>query len=92
MGLAVAFDPTVPAWLAGAWAWTGGPRSIPVSGFPRPVLRYRMVNRLVDAMSPYLLQHADNPVDWSPEAFEEARKQDVPVLLGVGYASCHWCQ
>ncbi|WGP12342.1 thioredoxin domain-containing protein [Streptomyces sp. SH5] len=53
-----------------------------------------MVNRLADAMSPYLLQHADNPVDWwpwSPEAFEEARKRDVPVLLSVGYASCHWC-
>ncbi|MDF6064381.1 MULTISPECIES: thioredoxin domain-containing protein [Streptomyces] len=53
-----------------------------------------MVNRLADAMSPYLLQHADNPVDWwqwSPEAFEEARRRNVPVLLSVGYASCHWC-
>ncbi|MHA4818640.1 thioredoxin domain-containing protein [Streptomyces aculeolatus] len=52
------------------------------------------MNRLVDAQSPYLLQHADNPVDWwpwSPEAFEEARRRDVPVLLSVGYASCHWC-
>lgn len=54
----------------------------------------RMVNRLADAMSPYLLQHADNPVDWwpwSPEAFEEARRRNVPVLLSVGYAACHWC-
>ncbi|WP_406153860.1 thioredoxin domain-containing protein [Streptomyces sp. NBC_01023] len=53
-----------------------------------------MVNRLADAMSPYLLQHADNPVDWwpwSPEAFEEARRRNVPVLLSVGYAACHWC-
>ncbi|RCG20509.1 thioredoxin domain-containing protein [Streptomyces diacarni] len=53
-----------------------------------------MVNRLADAMSPYLLQHADNPVDWwpwTPEAFEEARRRDVPVLLSVGYAACHWC-
>ncbi|MEE1777948.1 thioredoxin domain-containing protein [[Kitasatospora] papulosa] len=53
-----------------------------------------MVNRLADASSPYLLQHADNPVDWwqwSPEAFEEARRRNVPVLLSVGYASCHWC-
>nr|WP_202498069.1 thioredoxin domain-containing protein [Streptomyces sp. SID5469] len=44
--------------------------------------------------SPYLLQHADNPVDWwpwSPEAFEEARKRGVPLLLSVGYSSCHWC-
>ena len=53
-----------------------------------------MANRLADATSPYLLQHADNPVDWwewSPEAFEEARARDVPVLLSVGYAACHWC-
>ena len=53
-----------------------------------------MANRLRDATSPYLLQHADNPVDWwewSSEAFEEARRRDVPVLLSVGYAACHWC-
>ncbi|MBH1935527.1 thioredoxin domain-containing protein [Streptomyces sp. AV19] len=53
-----------------------------------------MPNRLAHETSPYLLQHADNPVDWwpwSPEAFEEARRRDVPVLLSVGYASCHWC-
>ncbi|MER7806569.1 thioredoxin domain-containing protein [Streptomyces sp900116325] len=53
-----------------------------------------MPNRLAHETSPYLLQHADNPVDWrpwSPEAFEEARSRNVPVLLSVGYASCHWC-
>jgi uncharacterized protein len=53
-----------------------------------------MSNRLAAATSPYLLQHADNPVDWwewGPEAFEEARRRDVPVLLSVGYAACHWC-
>ncbi|ANZ36347.1 N-acylglucosamine 2-epimerase [Lentzea guizhouensis] len=53
-----------------------------------------MTNRLADATSPYLLQHADNPVDWwpwCPEAFEEARRRNVPVLLSVGYAACHWC-
>ncbi|SEN56111.1 hypothetical protein SAMN05216267_1006261 [Actinacidiphila rubida] len=52
------------------------------------------MNRLGDATSPYLLQHADNPVDWWPwgeEAFAEARKRGVPVLLSVGYSSCHWC-
>ncbi|MFE6763080.1 thioredoxin domain-containing protein [Streptomyces sp. NPDC057689] len=52
------------------------------------------MNRLAGVTSPYLLQHADNPVDWwpwSPEAFEEARRRDVPVLLSVGYSSCHWC-
>jgi uncharacterized protein YyaL (SSP411 family) len=53
-----------------------------------------MANRLKDATSPYLLQHADNPVDWWPwctDAFAEARERDVPVLLSVGYAACHWC-
>jgi uncharacterized protein YyaL (SSP411 family) len=53
-----------------------------------------VVNRLAAATSPYLLQHRDNPVDWwewSPEAFADARGRDVPVLLSVGYAACHWC-
>jgi len=53
-----------------------------------------MANRLKSATSPYLLQHADNPVDWWPwseEAFAEARRRDVPVMLSVGYAACHWC-
>ena len=53
-----------------------------------------MANRLKDATSPYLLQHAENPVDWWPwsdEAFAEAKRRDVPVLLSVGYAACHWC-
>jgi uncharacterized protein YyaL (SSP411 family) len=52
------------------------------------------MNRLAGVTSPYLLQHADNPVDWwpwGPEAFEEAKRRDVPVLLSVGYAACHWC-
>lgn len=52
------------------------------------------MNRLAHETSPYLLQHADNPVDWWPwsaEAFDEARKRNVPVLLSVGYSSCHWC-
>jgi uncharacterized protein YyaL (SSP411 family) len=53
-----------------------------------------MSNRLAAATSPYLLQHADNPVDWwewSPEAFAEAEHRGVPILLSVGYAACHWC-
>ncbi len=52
------------------------------------------MNRLAAATSPYLLQHKDNPVhwwEWSDEAFEQARSRDVPVLLSVGYAACHWC-
>ncbi|WP_019629466.1 thioredoxin domain-containing protein [Actinomadura atramentaria] len=53
-----------------------------------------MGNRLKDATSPYLLQHAGNPVEWwewGAEALAEARRRDVPVLLSVGYAACHWC-
>src|SRR5689334_22703810 len=64
-------------------------------GFPDPIGKAcPMANRLKDATSPYLLQHADNPVDWwewEPAAFEEARRRDVPVLLSIGYAACHWC-
>jgi uncharacterized protein YyaL (SSP411 family) len=51
-------------------------------------------NRLAGETSPYLLQHADNPVDWypwGPEALERARAEDRPILLSVGYAACHWC-
>ena len=51
-------------------------------------------NRLEGSTSPYLLQHADNPVSWFPwggDAFDEARARDVPVFLSVGYAACHWC-
>ena len=53
-----------------------------------------MANRLAASTSPYLLQHQDNPVDWrewGPEAFEEAERRGLPVLLSVGYAACHWC-
>ena len=70
---------------------------------PRRDLRYAdlalrddgVVNRLGAATSPYLLQHKDNPVDWwewGEAAFAKARERDVPVLLSVGYAACHWCQ
>jgi len=51
-------------------------------------------NRLKWEKSPYLLQHADNPVDWypwGPEAFEKARKEDKPIFLSIGYSTCHWC-
>ncbi|HLA64052.1 MAG TPA: thioredoxin domain-containing protein [Rhodothermales bacterium] len=53
-----------------------------------------MPNRLADAKSPYLRQHAENPVDWWPwgdDAFAEAQRRDVPVFLSIGYATCHWC-
>ena len=51
-------------------------------------------NRLANQKSPYLLQHAHNPVDWypwGPEAFEKARREDKPIFLSVGYSTCHWC-
>ncbi len=53
-----------------------------------------MPNRLQNAASPYLRQHADNPVDWYPwgaEALEKARREDKPIFLSIGYAACHWC-
>ena len=53
-----------------------------------------MPNRLAQETSPYLQQHADNPVDWFPwgeEALRLAREQDKPILLSVGYSACHWC-
>ena len=53
-----------------------------------------MANRLAQSQSPYLRQHADNPVDWwewGPEALAEAKARDLPILLSVGYAACHWC-
>ena len=53
-----------------------------------------MSNRLANEKSPYLRQHADNPVDWypwGPEAFEKARREDRPVFLSIGYSTCHWC-
>lgn len=54
----------------------------------------RHSNRLIREKSPYLLQHADNPVDWYPwgeEAFERARREEKPIFLSIGYSTCHWC-
>ena len=51
-------------------------------------------NALINETSPYLLQHAHNPVDWYPwgeEALEKARKEEKPILLSIGYSACHWC-
>ncbi|HEX7587999.1 MAG TPA: thioredoxin domain-containing protein, partial [Anaerolineae bacterium] len=53
-----------------------------------------MPNRLIDETSPYLLQHAHNPVDWypwGPEALQKAKAEDKPIFLSIGYAACHWC-
>ena len=53
-----------------------------------------MANRLINEQSPYLLQHANNPVNWYPwgdEAFNKAREEHKPVIVSIGYAACHWC-
>ena len=53
-----------------------------------------MANKLAMETSPYLLQHAENPVDWFPwgeDAFEKAVLEKKPILLSVGYSTCHWC-
>ncbi|MHA1298391.1 MAG: thioredoxin domain-containing protein [Candidatus Helarchaeota archaeon] len=55
---------------------------------------YRIPNKLISEKSPYLLQHANNPVNWYPwndEAFEIAQKEDKPIFLSIGYSTCHWC-
>ena len=55
---------------------------------------HEFTNKLIDETSPYLLQHAHNPVDWYPwgdEAFEKAAREDKPVFLSIGYSTCHWC-
>ena len=67
----------------------------PVSDFVRRQLEQgKKPNRLIGEKSPYLLQHAFNPVDWYPwgkEAFDKARRENKPIFLSVGYATCHWC-
>ena len=53
-----------------------------------------MPNRLINETSPYLVQHANNPVDWYPwgeEALQKAREEDKPIFLSIGYSACHWC-
>ena len=68
----------------------GGPFLVHGPRFPYSWL----MNRLANETSPYLLQHAGNPVDWYPwgeEALERARAEDLPILLSVGYSACHWC-
>jgi uncharacterized protein len=62
----------------------------PVTGKPKPM----HTNRLIHEKSPYLLQHAHNPVDWyawGSEAFEKARRENKPIFLSIGYSTCHWC-
>src|SRR5881409_2972489 len=71
--------------------WDGGLRSASMSEVESPP---RHTNRLAGETSPYLLQHAHNPVDWypwGPEALTRAKLLDRPIFLSIGYAACHWC-
>ncbi|GIW41323.1 MAG: hypothetical protein KatS3mg076_1900 [Candidatus Binatia bacterium] len=71
-----------------------GPNYVPRTRHRNPDGSPRYTNRLLLEKSPYLLQHAHNPVNWypwGPEAFEVARRENRPVLLSVGYSTCHWC-
>jgi hypothetical protein len=85
---AVCICPEKPKYIG----WDGhdpGQISMPgkIGGAPLP-------NRLANESSPYLLQHANNPVDWFPwgdEAFTKAKAEDKPVFLSIGYSTCHWC-
>src|SRR3989454_11218836 len=59
-----------------------------------PMTTHSHTNKLIDETSPYLKQHAHNPVDWhpwGPEALQLARKLDRPIFLSIGYSACHWC-
>src|SRR6476620_7490981 len=81
----IVFAPCMVFPLGCIWFW-------PCFLFPSPAAR--MSNRLANETSPYLAQHAENPVDWYPwgsEALERARREDKPILLSIGYAACHWC-
>src|SRR2546426_6310055 len=76
------FDPLAPIAPLAALALPGAARA------------GRRENRLAREKSPYLLQHAYNPVDWYPwgeEAFEKARRENKPIFLSIGYSTCHWC-
>src|SRR5258708_17463650 len=70
---------------------SGGERKVKERSLPQSSV---IPNRLANETSPYLLQHANNPVDWYPwgdEAFAKARSEEKPLFLSIGYSACHWC-
>jgi hypothetical protein len=83
--------------LAGCGALAPGaaePGDLPKASAHATTMRTHKTNRLANEKSPYLLQHARNPVDWhpwGPEAFEKARRENKPIFLSIGYSTCHWC-
>ena len=87
--LTVLFTTLGIIWLPGLV----GPTSAETSNDPSQKKEVKH-NRLINESSPYLLQHATNPVDWYPwgkEAFEKAKKENKPIFLSIGYSTCHWC-
>ncbi|MFQ5565249.1 MAG: DUF255 domain-containing protein, partial [Paracoccaceae bacterium] len=90
---AVTRDPALTERLEAAYA-AMGPDYVPRTHLLDAEGRAIYVNRLILEASPYLIQHAHNPVDWrpwGPEALAEAAARDLPIFLSVGYATCHWC-
>jgi hypothetical protein len=86
----------MPLLLGLAVAGCGNPARPPPppGGVRSDEKKMKYTNRLAREKSPYLLQHAHNPVDWypwGPEAFEKAKKEDKPIFLSIGYSTCHWC-
>ncbi|MEK7710369.1 MAG: thioredoxin domain-containing protein [Planctomycetota bacterium] len=80
--------------LSGKPSTTEEPSTVTTKDEPQAKTDPKHTNRLIRATSPYLLQHAHNPVDWyewEPEAFDKAKREDKPIFLSIGYAACHWC-
>jgi len=81
-------------WISIAVFWLGCQPSGNKTGTEKGSVMPKYTNHLINETSPYLLQHAHNPVEWYPwgeEAFKRAREEDKPILLSIGYSACHWC-
>ena len=80
--------------ITGAFLWLPAELFAAESGIKAAADQPQQYNRLVHESSPYLLQHATNPINWFPwgtEAFETAKKGGKPIFLSIGYSTCHWC-
>jgi hypothetical protein len=87
-------NPAPSSWQQTAHKIAGNKMNTSSSFVARQLQQGKKANRLINEKSPYLLQHAFNPVDWHPwgeEAFEKARREDKPIFLSIGYSTCHWC-
>ncbi|MHC4571105.1 MAG: thioredoxin domain-containing protein [Planctomycetota bacterium] len=88
------FNRVLATIVAVALIIIGGYMVTEQKNMPTTTTMHKYTNRLINETSPYLLQHAHNPVDWYPwgrEAFDRAKKEDRPVFLSIGYSTCHWC-